>query len=179
MVVKLLDKLARYQSGLGNPRQAAEYHEQSLEIYEKAKDTIRICEISTDLSHAYLKTKNATNSIDHFLKALELSKANELKEGETENLHNAGVACAMAGDFERASKYYNRSLSLDRELKRPVGEANNLWKTSLVMEKTGDMRNAIKNAESVMKIYKKFNHPNTRVIAGQLQTWKGSVARTK
>lgn len=31
MVVKLLDKLARYQSGLGNPRQAAEYLEQSLE----------------------------------------------------------------------------------------------------------------------------------------------------
>lgn len=31
MVVKLLDKLARYQSGLGNPRQAVEYLEQSLE----------------------------------------------------------------------------------------------------------------------------------------------------
>lgn len=31
MVVKLLDKLARYQSGLGNPRQAAEYLEQSLD----------------------------------------------------------------------------------------------------------------------------------------------------
>ncbi len=31
IVVKLLDKLARYQSGLGNPRQAVEYLEQFLE----------------------------------------------------------------------------------------------------------------------------------------------------
>ncbi len=53
----------------------------------------------------------------------------------------------------------------------------NLWKICLVMGKTGDIKNAVKNAESAIKVYRKCKLPNTKIVAGQLATWKGSEAK--
>ena len=120
--INTINNLAGAYDSIGEFHQALAYAEMALRRWRELKRTNQIPTSLNNVAFAYERLGRWQQAIDHYHDALATGKANKGIEAAT--LLNLGDLYNKLNDFSRALESYEKSLTLQRELKNQVGEAN-------------------------------------------------------
>ena len=107
-------------------RQALEKFQEIVALSKIKQD--KIWEVVALISSGliYQQLGELQNSLDFYLRGLELTRETGNRQYEASAINNVGYIQNIAGDYEKAIFYYNQSLELEREVGNVRGEAISL-----------------------------------------------------
>ena len=140
--------------GLGNFKQALEYHNQDLSIAKEVGDR-------AEEGRAYCGLGNACQGLGNFKQALEyhnqdLSIAKEVgdRAGEGRAYGNLGNACQGLGNFKQALEYHNQDLSIAKEVGDRAGEGRAYGNLGNACQGLGNFKQALEYHNQDLSIAK-------------------------
>jgi len=148
----ILNNLGAVYYNQGDDAKAIEYYLQSLETAEKIDDNLRILTALQNIGAVYLnKDETAIKALPYFRQALPLSRA--LKDQEAIGIIsvNLGEAFFIAGEYDSALFYFEKSLALDNKAYYIPFALNNLGK---VYSQKGDYTSSVKLQQEAIEIAK-------------------------
>ena len=149
-----MEILAMLVRGLGDFKQALEYHKQDLSIAKEVGDR-------AGEGGAYGNLGNACRGLGDFKQALEyhkqrLSIAKEVgdRAGERRAYGNLGNACQGLGDFKQALEYHKQHLSIAKEVGDRAGEGGAYGNLGNACQGLGDFKQALEYHKQDLSIAK-------------------------
>ena len=128
---------------LGEYRQATDYHQQSLDIYQEIDDAVEEAYYLNKLGVIYRSQgeyKQATN----FLKqSLAIYREIRNRQGEANSLNDLGNVYADLGESKQAVDFHTQSLAIRREIDDRQGEASSLNNLGAAYFGLGEYQKAI------------------------------------
>ena len=127
----LLD-LARIYSALGNKKQALDYANKSLSLWQKQEETLWEMEALRVLGSIYAEQGDTPQAIDYYQQVIDLKPGDPKRNQSTLNrllmltAYSLGDVYMLDGDIEAAQEQYEKVLSYHRK-----NESNLLWRTIL------------------------------------------------
>ncbi|SRR6266404_4754516 len=86
--------------------------------------------------------------------------------GNLANIH------AETGDIQRALDEYENVLIIAKETKDRQSEALAIFQIGLMLNRAGDLVQAISHAEKALKIFEKIDDSNAALVSEQLAAWR-------
>jgi two-component sensor histidine kinase len=117
LLVKALNKIEKMFAIRGTYDSAVFYGIKALEIAEKRKDSIQICNIMTDLGTAELVRKDYEKAMGYFATSLMIANSINNKVLACYNLISIGSVLLEKKDYKKAIDYFLKTLTLGKELK--------------------------------------------------------------
>jgi two-component sensor histidine kinase/Tfp pilus assembly protein PilF len=114
---KALNKMEKMFASRGTYDSAAFYGIKALEIAEKRKDSIQICNIMTDLGTAELVRKDYEKAMGYFATSLMIANNIKNKALACYNLISIGSVLLEKKENKKAIDYFLKTLTLGKELK--------------------------------------------------------------
>jgi two-component sensor histidine kinase len=114
---RALNKIGKMFANRGTYDSAAFYGIKALEIAEKRKDSIQICNIITDLGVAELIRKDYEKAMGYFATSLMIANSIKDKSLACYNLVNIGTVLLEKKEYKKAIDYFLKTLTQGNELK--------------------------------------------------------------
>ena len=106
-------------------------------LYERCRECARVMQdqdrakavdaaASNSLGNAYCSLGQIDTAIEHFMKALEISRALGDREGEGSKLGNLGTTYHSLGQYKRAIEHYTAALEISRAIGDQRSECSHL-----------------------------------------------------
>jgi two-component sensor histidine kinase len=114
---KTLNKMEKMFAGRGTYDSAVFYGVKALEVAEKRKDSIQICNIMTDLGAAEFVRKDYDKAMGYFATSLMIADSIKNKVLACYNLGNIGSVLLEKKEYKKAIGCFLKALTLGKELK--------------------------------------------------------------
>jgi serine phosphatase RsbU (regulator of sigma subunit) len=116
-------KIGMELSSIGSYDESFEHHQNALELYKKANNSIGISKSLNSLGVVSRGKGDYSTAMDYYFESLKICEKGENKKGQAIALSNIGVVYMRQKDFDKALDYFNKALVIDKETKNLVGEA--------------------------------------------------------
>jgi len=124
-------------------RQAIVKYEESLSLWQQAKDQRGEAGALQSLAMAYQRTGEMEKAIERLPRALSLYRAAGDRRGESQTLQGLGLMNYLSGDPYRALEYYDQSLPISKAINDRGGEATTLNNLGIIYSSMGDHQKAL------------------------------------
>jgi tetratricopeptide (TPR) repeat protein len=164
----------------GNPRTLIEIYEKLLpEDHFKDETILKDKQVHGavlgNLGLAYSDLGEPRKAIEHYEKALKISREMGNRRGEGNHLGNLGIAYSHLGSPRKAIEYYGQALKISREVGDRRGEGNVLGNMGLAYSDLGKPRKAIEFLKQSLDIGKAIEDPRIiRLCEQKLKELEGS-----
>ncbi|TMC15835.1 MAG: tetratricopeptide repeat protein, partial [Chloroflexi bacterium] len=143
---------------LGRMRQAREYIERALRIYEKEGDRVDESWSLNHLGRIYSQIGNKEQAREYYEQALRICQEEGDRLGEATALNNLGWVCNALGQTEQEQKYYEQALSIFREIRDRGGEGSTLNNLGRVLNDLGQHAKVQEYYEQALDIFRETNN---------------------
>ena len=124
-----------------------EYWTQSLESFERAKDSLGIANMTSNLGVAYYDQGSNTKAIEYYLQSLRISeKLNDTLRIATALVNIGGVYSDNPNDYEKALDYYNKT-------KQYLITLNNVRLSTAYLSGVGDIYKKRKEYDKALEFF--------------------------
>lgn len=100
---------------------AAQYYYASINLLENTGEKKKLALVYNELAKLYRKTKDLTQSLETYNKALAIFQSLNDKPGISMIMNESGVVFEYAKQYPQAIERYKTSLQIDKELKDSIG----------------------------------------------------------
>ena len=174
-----LGNLGLAHAALGDARRAIDYHEQDLVIAREIGDRSGEGAALGNLGIAHKNLGDARRAIGFYEQQLVIAREIGDRKSEGSALSNLGNARADLDDARRAIDYHEQHLVIARETDDRRGEGNALGNLGNAHYSLGDAENraeAIRRAESALRIYEATENQNATKVRAALAQWRQEEA---
>ena len=140
--------------GLGDFKEAIEYHERHLNIAKEVGDRAGEGKSYCNLGNAYRNLGDFKKAIEYHERHLNIAKEVGDLAGEGKSYGNLGNAYDSLGDFKKAIEYHERHLNIAKEVGDRAGEGKSYCNLGNAYDSLGDFKKAIEYHERDLNIAK-------------------------
>ncbi len=137
---------------LSNTSKSIQHYLRALEIYRDIKDSASIAGMYMNLGNV---AGTKSEKIDFYQKSIALYMDLDNQEGVAKNLVNLGTIYLDYREMDSARYYFDRALTLSREINATATITSSLLNLAIVHESFGEVQMAIGNIKRALVFYEK------------------------
>ncbi len=149
------EKLALIYYLKGNFSKSIQYHQEAINLFNKAGDKLRVANVIARQAYES-KKRNLKESIRLMRESVSLLRNLNAKQDLSSALNNYGVLFEMSHQLDSAMFYYTEALSIQKELKDSIGIPYSLNNIAGIYILKKDIKEAIKTINQSIEIRKKL-----------------------
>ena len=153
--------------GLGNFKQAKEWHQQNLSIAKELGDRVSEGGAYGNLGNVYQSLGNFEKAFEYHEHHLTIAKEVGDRAGEGRAYGHLGSTYAELGNFKQAIECHQRHVIIAKEVGDRVGEGDACYSLGRAYEWSGSFSEALDCYQSSVKLFE-----NTRALLQSEDSWK-------
>jgi len=155
-------------------RQAMEHLNSARELSRNLREAQQETGLLVALGRCYLELEIPLKATAFFEQALDNKPSDPALEKTA--LDCLGATFRSLGNHKKAVGFYEKAVSVARQMGDRLSEANSLWSISQALEGMEEREQAVQHAEAALKAFPNSKHPNAKKARAQLKKWQGTTA---
>ena len=162
---RTLNSLGIAKTRLGRYQEAADHHQESLDLYKEVGDRVGQGRSLVNLGNLDSRLDRNDDAVSHYNEALVLYLENNDRPGAAGALSNMGGAELKQGRYDAAEEHLNQAIELFRELRSPNGEGNSLDYLGCLYTARGDGERAAGYHRRALAIFREIGDRDSQACA--------------